>query len=76
MKTKEEIIHQYYENGGYDGGYSEDDVEKMMDEYAKEMAFDMWKLCNGYTLNYPMEEEQKAALWENLKLQQEKSSLK
>lgn len=34
MKTKEEIIHQYYDNGSYDVGYSEYEVEKMMDEYA------------------------------------------
>lgn len=43
MKTRDEIIHQYSENSGYDGGYSESDVEKMLDEYAKEVSVDFFK---------------------------------
>ena len=45
MKTKEEILHQFYENSGYEGGYAEYDVIKAMDEYAKQEAIEFWKWC-------------------------------
>lgn len=84
MKTRDEIIHQYSENSGYDGGYSESDVEKMLDEYAKESSLDFAKWLNDNCIVATGGQWRHHKKWIPIKntdelyemYQQEKSSLK